>query len=90
VRERVGTYSGTSHLRKGTPLEPYRTPVPRVLGGSQGSGRFLMGEVPLYNSTQRSSWPAPVHIPEREGEEGRQGERKREEEGNCESEQVRQ
>ena len=30
-----------------TPLGPYRRPMPRVLGGSQGGGRFLMGEVPL-------------------------------------------
>ena len=33
---------GTSHI----PLGPYRRPVPRVLGGSWGGGRFLMGEVP--------------------------------------------
>ena len=25
--------------------------MPRVVGGSQGGGRFLMGEVPLYPRT---------------------------------------
>ena len=32
------------------PLGTYRRPMPRVLGGSWGGGRFLMGEVPLYLS----------------------------------------
>jgi len=27
---------------------PNRRPMPRVLGGSWGGGRFLMSEVPLY------------------------------------------
>ena len=40
-------YRGTSLIRKRTPLGPYRRPMPKVLGGSQGGGRFLMGEVPL-------------------------------------------
>ena len=40
-------YRGTSLERKRTPLGPYRRPMPRVLGESQGSGRALMGEVPL-------------------------------------------
>ena len=40
-------YRGTSLIRKSTPLGPYRRLRPRVLGGSQGDGRFLMGEVPL-------------------------------------------
>ena len=40
-------YRGTSLTRKRTPLGPYRKPMPRVLGVSQGCGRFLMGEVPL-------------------------------------------
>ena len=31
-----------------TPVGPYRRPMPRVLGGSSGVGRFLIGEVPLY------------------------------------------
>jgi len=42
-------YRGTSLIRKRTPLGPYRRPMPRVLGGSWGGGRFLMGEVPLYS-----------------------------------------
>ena len=40
-------YRGTSLQRKRTPPEPYRRPMPRVLEGSLGGGRFLMGEVPL-------------------------------------------
>ena len=28
-------------------LGPFRKPMPRVLGGSSGDGRFLMGEAPL-------------------------------------------
>ena len=28
------------------PLGPYLRPMPRVLGGSWGGGRFLMGKVP--------------------------------------------
>ena len=39
---------GTSLVTEQTPLGPYRRPMPRVLGGSQGVGRFLIGEVPLY------------------------------------------
>jgi hypothetical protein len=42
-----GVYRGTSPTRKRNPLGPYRRPMPRVLGGSQEGGRFLMGEVPL-------------------------------------------
>jgi len=42
-------YRGTSRIRKRTPLGPYRRPMPRVVGGSLGGGRFLMGEVPLYH-----------------------------------------
>ena len=41
-------YRGTSPTRKRTPLGPYRRSMPRVLGGSQGGGRFPVGEVPLY------------------------------------------
>ena len=44
----LGTYRGTSLTRKRTPLGPYRRPMPRVLGGSEGVGRFLMSKVPLY------------------------------------------
>jgi len=31
-----------------------RRPMPRVLGGSQGGGRFLMGEVPLAQERRPS------------------------------------
>ena len=41
-------YRGTSLTRKRTPLGSYRSPMPKVLGGSLGGGHFLMGEVPLY------------------------------------------
>ena len=34
-------------MRKCSPLGPYRRPMPRVLGRSQGGGRFLMDEVTL-------------------------------------------
>ena len=52
-------YRGTSQMRKRTPLGPYRRPMPRVPGGSQGGGRFLMGEVTLYRgaSLMRSCSP---------------------------------
>ena len=45
----IGTEAcrGTSLMRKRTPLGPYRTPMPRVLGGSLEGGRFRLGEVPL-------------------------------------------
>ena len=42
-----GRVQGTQLIRKRTPLGLYRRPMPRVLGGSQGGGRFLMGEIPL-------------------------------------------
>ena len=35
-------------VKKTHPLGPYRRPMPRVLGGSWGDGRFHMGEAPLY------------------------------------------
>ena len=41
-------YRGTSLTNECIPLGPYRRPMARVLGGSSGGGRFLMGEVPLY------------------------------------------
>ena len=44
------TYMGTSLIRELSPLGPYRRPMPRVLGGSEGGARFLMGEVPLHTS----------------------------------------
>ena len=40
-------YLGTLLTRKRTHLGPFHRPMPRVLGGSQGGGRFLMGEVTL-------------------------------------------
>ena len=40
--------TGVPHLQENAPPSgPYRRPMPRVLGWSQGGGRFLMGEVPL-------------------------------------------
>jgi hypothetical protein len=39
----------SSLTKKINPLGPYRRPMPRVLGGSQGGGRFLMGEIPLHS-----------------------------------------
>ena len=41
-------HRSTSITKERTLLGPYRTHMPRVLGVSQGGGRFLMGEVPLY------------------------------------------
>ena len=46
-----GYYKGTSPIRKHPTLGPYLRPTPRVVGGSQGGGRFLMGEVPLHRVT---------------------------------------
>ena len=43
----VGYYRGTSPIRTRTPLGPYGRPLSRVLGGSWGGVRFLMGEVQL-------------------------------------------
>ena len=36
-------YRGTSRIRKRTPLEPYRRPMPRVIGGSYGSWAVSYG-----------------------------------------------
>ena len=41
------SYRCPSPASKRTPLGSYRGLMPRVLGGSWGGGRFLMGEVPL-------------------------------------------
>ena len=38
-------------MKNSAPLGPYSRPMPWVLGGSKGGGRFLVSEVPLY--TQR-------------------------------------
>ena len=40
-------YRGTSLIRKRTPIGPYHRPMPRVLGGSYGGGRFLVSDVLL-------------------------------------------
>ena len=37
------TYMGTSPMRKPQPLRLYRRPMPRVLGGSWGGGKFSYG-----------------------------------------------
>ena len=47
IQEHPIQNKGTSFTRKRTPLGPYRGPIPRILGGSWGGGRCLMGEVPL-------------------------------------------
>ena len=41
-------YRGTSLIKELTPLGPFCRPMPQVLGGSEGSGRFLISEAPLY------------------------------------------
>ena len=41
-------YRGTSITRNRYPLGTYCRPIPRVRGGSYGSGRVLISEVPLY------------------------------------------
>ena len=40
-RPAPGPYRGASPTRKGTPLEPYRRPLPRVLRNARGVGVFL-------------------------------------------------
>ena len=40
-------YRGSLLVRKRNPLGPYRRPMHRVLGGSQGGGCFLMSEETL-------------------------------------------
>ena len=42
------TYRGNSLIRNRHPVGPYRRPMPRVLGGSYGGGRFLVDKMPLY------------------------------------------
>ena len=44
--ERPTVQGYLTHMKR-TPLGPYSRPMPRVVGGSQGGGRFFMGEVPL-------------------------------------------
>ena len=57
------TYRGTLLTRKHPPLGPYHRPMPRVVGGSQGGGRFLMGEMPLYVA---GGLPPPASIAEQQ------------------------
>ena len=45
-------YRGPSLIRNDHPLGPYLWPMPRILVGSSGGGRFLVGEVPLYQVYQ--------------------------------------
>ena len=45
-----GRVQGYLAHKKSTPLGPYRRPMPRVMGESQGGGRFLMVEIPLNSS----------------------------------------
>ena len=52
-------YVGTSLLRSPPPLGPYRRPMPRVLEGFLGGGRFLAGEVPLFCSMSIRKGCAP-------------------------------
>ena len=47
-------------MRKRNPLGPFRRPMPRVLGGSQGGWRFLMVEVALNISSRRAFWLVAV------------------------------
>ena len=47
AQKSVLPYRGTPLIRKLTAPGPYRRPIPRVSGRSQGGGCFLMGEVPL-------------------------------------------
>ena len=53
---KCGSYRGTLLIRNSAPLGPYSRPMPRVLGGSQGGGRFLMGEVSLYGHKVDFVW----------------------------------
>ena len=48
---KLSSYGGTPLIRKRASQGPYRRPTPRILGGSQGGGYFLMGEVPVYGGT---------------------------------------
>ena len=57
VSSSLGSGTGVLHTRKRTPLGPYLRPVPRVLWGFQGGGRFLMGEVPLCPSNGERAFP---------------------------------
>ena len=43
-------YRDTSLIRNRHPLGPCSKPMPKVLGGSSGGGRFLVSEVALQGS----------------------------------------
>ena len=59
-RSRGRNLQGNLAYKKPPPPGPYRRPMPRVLGGSWGGGRFLMGEVPLYETSMVTFYdPAP-------------------------------
>ena len=48
VTETSSAYRDAPSVLLGPPAAgPYHQPMPGVLGGSQGGGRFLMGEEPL-------------------------------------------
>ena len=65
-------YRGISLTSKRTPLGPYCRPMPRVLGGSQGGGRFLMSEVPLYSRRGSPRAEAVLLGPPRDLRRGRE------------------
>jgi hypothetical protein len=46
--QRLMVYRVTSLIRNRRSLGPYSRTMPRALWGSQGGGRFVMIEVPLY------------------------------------------
>jgi hypothetical protein len=50
----VENYSVTSLMRKRLPPGPYSRHMPRALWWSQGGGRFLMSEVPLYTTQDQA------------------------------------
>ena len=56
------TYRGTSLTRNRTPLGPYRKPMPRVLRGCKGGGRFFMGEVPRSSRLPPRLQPCRQHL----------------------------
>jgi len=51
-------YRGTSLIRNNAPSEPNSRAMPRASWSSQGGGRFLMSEVPLYPAEKNT----PHHL----------------------------
>ena len=51
------TLQGYLAKKNRTHLRPYSRPMPKVLGKSQGGGRFEVGEVPLYAMPAKPSGP---------------------------------